>query len=386
MSDCQSTVQAANLLTRQWVHEQPGEENSAVSGVGVWILLVALLEASTGATRAELEHAVSVDGDHAANAVNEQLNRLALLEGVSNAVGLWLNPNVPLRAEFRDAMRRMTVDSLPADIRDLDSWANDRTSGLIPTFPGAITEDTELILASALAMEADWVTPFQVGTGKWQGRDQRHVWLRQTTNDRDRASILRRDTQTVGRVTCPTQGGFEVHLLSGSSGDAPGDVLGVGIDALCGEVEELKGSELAEGDVGGCLSVRMERSFESDSRLVVALPPFEIRCSHDLLADARLFGLETALDRTEGHFPGLSTFPLAVESASQSVMAAFSDSGFRAAAVSAVMGVAAGLPQETALVVHASFDRPFGFLVVDPSSQLVLIAGWVAEPSQASPE
>src|SRR5262249_21693369 len=89
------------------------------------------------------------------------------------------------------------------------------------------------------------------------------------------------------------------------------------------------------------------------------------------------------MDSRFGHFPGISDWPLAVGQARQSGRAIFSAKGFEAAAVTAIsMDLLAAalilpLPEYTVRVIKVVFDRPFGFLAVDRSSQLVLFAGWV---------
>ncbi|MEU6124750.1 serpin family protein [Streptomyces sp. NPDC047123] len=74
--------------------------------------------------------------------------------------------------------------------------------------------------------------------------------------------------------------------------------------------------------------------------------------------------------------------PLAVRRAARSATATFGALGFRAAAVTPVMGVAAGVPEKRYVTteVGVAFDRPFGFLAVHRTSRLVLAAGRVTDP------
>lgn len=63
----------------------------------------------------------------------------------------------------------------------------------------------------------------------------------------------------------------------------------------------------------------------------------------------------------------------------------FSAKGFEAAAVAYVgmqPGAASGraVTTYTQRVIKVAFDRPFGFIAVDRSSRLVLVAGWVENP------
>ena len=47
-----------------------------------------------------------------------------------------------------------------------DVWAADNTDGLIDHFPLPMSEDTLLVLASALATKVDWHQPFEVASVK----------------------------------------------------------------------------------------------------------------------------------------------------------------------------------------------------------------------------
>ncbi|MFK0043753.1 serpin family protein [Streptomyces sp. NPDC090741] len=115
---------------------------------------------------------------------------------------------------------------------------------------------------------------------------------------------------------------------------------------------------------------------------------FDVSADHDLLDHAGLFGLHTAADTGSGHFPGISSAPLAICSARQSAMARFHAEGFEAAAVTALASVpGCALPHYRYRVRRAevAFHRPFGFLAAHRTSRLVLAAGWVAEPVTLAP-
>jgi serine protease inhibitor len=148
----------------------------------------------------------------------------------------------------------------------------------------------------------------------------------------------------------------------------------------------VSGSQLHRGDKGGCLVVEKAAAFPKDPQIHVSLPAFDVMSNHDLLAHPTLFGLAAVQDKSRGHFPGISTYPLAIESAAQSAIASFSATGFRAAAVTMAMAMAGSRPpSEQATVVRVTFDRPFGFVVVDRAHNLAMFAGWIAQPSQPEP-
>jgi serine protease inhibitor len=136
--------------------------------------------------------------------------------------------------------------------------------------------------------------------------------------------------------------------------------------------------------VGPGLRVEKVRSTRPEPPLLdVTTVAYDMKASHDLLKLHRMFGLTTARDSQQGHFPGISGFPLAIGSAEQSTMAKFGALGFEAAAVTAFSAIGCGVPPRIRYVttrISAAFDRPFGFLALHRHTRLVLAAGWVTDP------
>jgi serine protease inhibitor len=102
--------------------------------------------------------------------------------------------------------------------------------------------------------------------------------------------------------------------------------------------------------------------------------------THDLMAHARVFGLATAA--AIDSFSNISDHPLRVGQARQEARAIFTATGFDAAAVTAT-AIALSAPPAlttTRLQIRLTFDRPFGFIASPRDTDVVLIAGWVAQP------
>ena len=143
-----------------------------------------------------------------------------------------------------------------------------------------------------------------------------------------------------------------------------------------------KGGELRVGETAPGVIVERIPDDKPDDRLLVLAPRFRVEGDHDLLAQPKLFGLDTVTDTSRGHFPAISAKPLAISQAKQSAAALFTAEGFEAAAVTALGAVAAGAPparRRRVKQVRVEFDRPFGFLAQHRTSGLILAAGWVAE-------
>ncbi|MFF7606780.1 serpin family protein [Streptomyces parvulus] len=383
-----TTIRAVNDLTVRWAGVTSG--GTVFSAPGVWPLLAFLADGAAGAARSELAEALGVPADRAAAAARELLAGLGTVRGAEAALGLWTGRALEPHAEWTaglpaDAHGVLTGDA-GVDGPALDAWAARRTGGLIERMPVAVTPETELVLASALALRTRWLKPFDETylapeRGPWQGRELRGLERRSVLLDR----IAVADTPGghVTRLTVLGDTAVDVHLLLGEEGMAPGGVLGAGVGILADARRVTPGSRLPSGVVGPGLVVGRERTTTPrPPTLDVTTVAYGVTSDHDLLEHAGMFGLAAAARPVPGHFPGISAYPLRVETARQSALARFDARGFEAAAVTAVAMVAAGMPtlRWLSTTVRALFDRPFGFLAVHRHTRLVLAAGWVDDP------
>ena len=378
--DVDDAVRASNQLTRAWIERLEPGHNDVISGAGAWLLLTALLHAAAGKARSELQAAMFTDQNRAVALVRRLSDLVTSTDGVAGAAGLWVHRDVSLDPAYTKALPDFTVSAIPADMAVLDRWAAEHTSGLITQFPGTITADTRLVAATALAAITEWERPFVDGIGRWNAEDRPVEWLSRTDDHLDGAALLTRGARTISRVICRGNAGFDVHVMAGDEHDTPAAVLGLGVDVLAGRVSTVSAVDLEIGDRGGCLTVERSPAAGPDPQLRLTLPAFEVSSDHDLLRDAALFGLVSAQDTSQGHFPGLSSYPLAVASAAQSAIASFSAKGFKAAAVTMVAMVRAAMATRPTKIVRVDFDRPFGFVVVERRHNLALFAGWIAQP------
>ncbi|MFD5794160.1 serpin family protein [Streptomyces diastatochromogenes] len=386
-----ATVGAVNGLTARWA-AAAAPEGTAFSAAGVWPLLAFLADGATGAARAELAQALGVPADQAAAAARELLAALEPVSGLDAALGLWTHRTLQLREEWRAGLPAGTHGVFGEDLvtaqERLDAWAAERTGGLVERMPVTLTREARMVLASALTLRTDWRQPFtetmlRPDSGPWQGRSL--LGLHRRSVRPDRVGVTSTPDGFVTALTVPGDNGIDVHLVLGEERMTPGQVLTAGVGVVQRTLALTGGGQLPFGHVGPGLHVEQQPALAPEPiTLDVRTVAYEVRADHDLLALHALFGLTTAQDDRQGHFPGVSAMPLAAGAARQSALARFGALGFRAAAVTAVVPYGAGgVPQyryETT-VVRVAFDRPFGFLAVDRESRLVLMAGWVTDPA-----
>lgn len=367
-----------------------GPAGSVFSAAGLWPLLGHLAHAARPPARTGLEDALGMPAEDAGPAARALLTALGAARGVDAALGLWTRAGLPLHRTWTDTLpgpARGTLTGAPgADRRALDTWAAERTGGRVPHLPVPVGPDTELVLASALSLRADWFRPFretyaEVWTGPWAGRIVPSLYRWSSLLDRIGVTATRAGTVTVARVLGDT--GVDVHLLLGEEHMTPGQVVAVGTGLLTGRWRAEPGDRLPPGAPGPGLTLEAVREPRpTPPQLCLTVPSFDLAADLDLTALPEVYGLAAALDGTRGHFPGISPVPLALEAAAQTATAVFGPLGFRAASVTSVSAYAAGVPERRyrSLRLSADFARPFGFLAVHRTSRLVLASGWVAEP------
>ncbi|WP_406065815.1 serpin family protein [Streptomyces sp. NBC_01077] len=395
-----ATIRAVNRMTAHWAADGLAPEalakGTAFSAAGLWPLLAFLADGACGPARGELEDALGMRADEAAEAARGLLGALARIRGSSAAVGLWVRPGLEVHGQWAAGLPDATLGRFSgddeADKKALDAWATERTGGLIPAMPLRLDKATLLVLAAAQAVRTKWLSPFQEtglepdDEGPWAGRDL--VGLSRRTSLLDRVGVTETPTGRLTVLHVLGNTGVDVHLLLGEQDAAPGAVLAAGIGILSGTHQVVPGYRLPLGEPGPGLNVRNVRAGDRDHVLSVTTSPFSLTAAHDLLATPALFGLTSATDAGHGHFPGVSDAPLAVQQANQSASAHFTAEGFQSATVTAFGAAAGCAASATPYVVRhirLVLDRPFGFLTVHRTSRLVLSAGWVAEPVDYAP-
>ncbi|SEO21851.1 serpin family protein [Actinacidiphila rubida] len=383
-----ATVEAVNGLTARWVADLP-PAGTVLAAVGVWPLLGLLADGAAGPARRELSAALGIPADDAAAAARDVLSVLGAMPGLSAALGLWTRGTLPVEAAWLDRLpadvhRRLTGDPV-ADRSRLDAWASACTDGRIDAMPVAVDDETLLVLASALTLRTDWIRPFrpgvmEAGAGPWQDRNL--AGLHRSTSLLNRVGVADTTAGPLTELQVVGTHGTDVHLYLGPPEATAGQVLAAAVATLHDRRAVVPGDRLPDGDPGPGLSVSRVPSVDGEPTLHVSTVPFTVKAHHDLLKRADLFGLRAATDASHGHFPGISAEPVAVQQAAQAMTATFGARGYRSAAVTALSGMAAGIPRHPfrAREIDVRFDRPFGFLALHRTSRLVLNAGWVTDP------
>ncbi|WP_020523996.1 GNAT family N-acetyltransferase [Catelliglobosispora koreensis] len=384
-----AAVAATNQLAVHWARETTG----VASAASVWPLLAILAAHADGPARTELHAALRLgsetDGQAPAEAVDQDesagqragelqlavdlMAAMSTIPGMRSALGVWVRAGLPLTPEFLAGIPAPARAVLTDDQKPLDDWVTRNTNGRITQMPIAVTPQTLMLLATALAIKTEWAQPFRESSGR----------LTRRSRELDDVSVVDGQAGLLTRLRVRGTQEIDVYLFLGEADREAGDVLSAGLRSIAEGDAGTPGSAWPQGPG---LHESTITSLDDVDELSATTVGFSVTAEHDLLRQAVLFGLSAATDTSHGHFPGISPQPLAISAAKQRAMAEFTATGFEAAVVTAFGAVAAGLPPKPMLtkrILHVEFLRPFGFAAVHRPSNLILIAGWVDEPGAA---
>jgi hypothetical protein len=400
-----TAVRAANELTSRWALAlgEAAAAGTAFAGIGVWPLLGLLGAGADEQGRAELGDAFGLEGaDPAAagDAVRGVVDLFDRAPGLSLAMGIWRSQALTLHEDWLallpPATRGVLTGNPGRDQQALDAWVQEHTLGRISKMPCQLSPSTLLVLASALTVTTQWRQKLQRkrggarGVGAWA-----HTSLPLLTRDVQTSASAEDATAWLantpaGPVTLSLVEGtddIDVYLILGEEHRPAASVLGHGISALATVRQDAvpstawTGSNPAPGVTVGEIPSRTGKPM---TRLECVA--FDLSASHDLLAHPDVFGLGHSSSPGD-RFPGIGDQPVYLQQARQNVVAEFTEEGFKAAAVTAMSMVRAAMvrpPGGMTKLTTISYTRPFGFAAVHRGSGLVLVAGWVAQPTALS--
>ncbi|AGJ54693.1 serine protease [[Kitasatospora] papulosa] len=348
---------AVQRLGEQWIREltQPGG-SFVCSPAGLWLALTAVAAGARGATAAELRALLGVAGQEAAAVVTEAARDWTRTAALRAATRVW--NGAPVHPDYERSLPDVAFG--PVDAEEADAWVRERTGGLIEKLPLDVDGDMALVLVNVLALEALWETPFDRG----RTRDADFTDAAGTSRPvaTMHASVPLADVWTV-------PGGYVVELRCRAEPDgaAPARVRFVLGEPGEGAAEVLPRAWAATGP----------RTRGKTDVVTVALPRFTLRTRIPVTDQLPALGVRLATDAVAADFSGLSPCPLHISEVVQEAVVKIAEKGVEAAAVTVV--AMRGLAVQPRVVRHIAFDRPFGVVVLDGSSDVPLFAGWQAD-------
>jgi hypothetical protein len=410
------TAEVARAVARyaKRFHAAIDEGHGVASPLGAWLLLAlcgAAAGRGSGSAGRELADALGMDPATAAATARAMLvDEHPVVLSASAVWGLPEDGTENLRAWLAALPPSTATGPIPAQ-PDLDKWANDKTLGLIETFPVQIPADAVLLMATALASRITWQDPFRVVPAETLGSGS--VWAGQLT----------RVLSSTGRghhgfiVTTEEAGDVIVHVaeakaepgepsLSVVSVAAAPDVTPAAVLAAAHTVavdlhdagpfgrsplqtgllpgrRSLWDLPLGEAPLWTITEATTRGYTPRDEMFHAVLPSWSANSDHDLTGEA--FGFPAAL-RVLDPIIGMRGLEL---KAKQQAVARYSQYGFEAAAITFMM-VAGGVPPENvARTAQLRFGHPYAVVAVatdqrpegpGPWHGVPVFSAWISEP------
>ena len=242
----------------------------------------------------------------------------------------------------------------PEGLAAINAWVDKTTGGAIPTILDEPLTGAALVALNAFRFKDDWAHQFEADQTKpapfhltGGGTVDVQMMHRPPT-----ALAVRQDERFVATIMPYETPRFSMVLVTTRDGAAAvGEFAPVGA--------WLSGEGFAEG------------------RVILVMPKFDLAATMHLLPVLDALGL--AEGRSDTAFAGLSETPIILSDVIQKTKIAVDEHGTDASAATAVIGRAGARPDPE--IVTVTLDRPFLFAIREEASGLILLVGYVGDPT-----
>lgn len=252
--------------------------------------------------------------------------------------------------------------------KQINAWVSDRTKTRIPELipQGVLNDLTRLVLVNAIYLKAKWQLPFDKGSTsaapfhRLDGTDVQMQLMRAFSTP----SLPYMRAPQFQAVSLPYVGGLSMTLVVPDAGQF------AFVQGLLGD----------PGSVSSVLNATSSAEANGRARraIHVKMPKFEFRSSAMLKDTLTALGMRLAF--TDGaDFSAMSPREkLLIQEVAHQAFISVDEDGTEAAAATAVIAGATGLPSD---IVELTVDRPFFFFIRDDETGAVLFTGRVLDPT-----
>ena len=349
------------------------QSNSVWSPVNGYIALAMLAETTAGETRAQLLELLDASNlETLRNQVSAVWETVYQDDGKEISVlanSVWLEDSLSYNQEVMDTLAHAyyaTVykGDLGSDAinKDIQTWLNNNTGGLLKNYTGDIQLDPEtvLTLASTVYLKAQWGDDFSA------------------SNNTDGTFH-----SPAGNVSCTFMNKKE-HETTYYWGDSYGAVQlsmknGCRMWFFLPDADKTVDDVLAEGQYLQTIWAPWSEDAEGQKYMKVNLsvPKFDISSEADLKEGLQELGITDVFDKSRSDFTSsISTTPVWVDTVKQAARVTIDEEGVVAASYIVIPGAGAGMPPEE--IIDFVLDRPFLFVI--ESDGIPLFTGVVNNP------
>ena len=275
------------------------------------------------------------------------------------ADAVFVDPAGKVRPAALDQFKTAGVEAYEAELGKqagvdaVNAWVSRQTRGLIPTILSKPIENPVLVLLNALHFKDAWDEPFGatataaqpfhlVGGGTATVKMMRHL-----------AGYEVRENRRFIAVSLPYKNpGYSLIAVTTTGAPAPLAEFAPVADWLAGS------------------------GFDDVGEVSLSLPKFAASLSTDLLGPMNKLGLTEGYSRTA--FASLSENPITISGILQRTVITVDEAGTEAAATTAILMPGAARRDK---ILEVVFDKPFLFALLDKRHGLILMAGYIGNPS-----
>ena len=335
-----------------------GQRNVFVSPVSLaWALSMAA-DGAQDETKQKLLSALGAEDTDAVAARGAPLGDA----GVRWANAAFVSRDIELLPDYADRLAAAyAAERFPlTGAEGVEDWVREKTDGLIDSLPlEGLDESMPLILVNAVAMDAEWASPF----------DPENTW---------EADFHAPD----GDVSVPFMH-QEAYMQYGES---------MGIQFVCKAYDAgslaLMIALPAEGGLKRALNALSENpstffTFKPKPESVaLSLPKLDISTGESLKEAVVGAGCWLPFSEKYANYSGISDTPLLISDVMQQVRFQLDEDGTRAAAATEVIMAMGAAPDNGPQPIEFKADRPFILAVADRGSGAILFAGVVVNPRE----
>lgn len=255
--------------------------------------------------------------------------------------------------------------------RNMDSWVDKKTFGLIDQIGVTPTINTQMILANALAIQMDW--RHQFGTNSTHsssfylndGSEIEATTMYQETDASDVKYLIDDTTTAISLPLDSTTDDVDLEFIAiMPSGDLDEYIKKVNYSDLSSVVDQMT-----------------PINPQKDSA-VISIPKFKFDYALDFTNDLMSLGVKTAFNEHTADFSGMATEPLYVSAAAHNADIDFSEDGIKAAAITAFsLDANSAEDEDEKHPVVININRPFLFIIRDTKNMANWFIGTVYQPN-----
>ena len=346
--------------------KKDGEKGALVSPLSAQLCLAMVANGADGETLAEMEKVLG--GDLSLEQLNQYLSAYAeslpstektkLL--INNAI--WFKEGYPIYTDFLQTNANyygadlyqapFRMDTLEADLREINDWVNTNTDGMIPKLFDELDEDTVMVLINTLLFDGTWETAYADKDVvnrtfySYSGKEQTVEMMCSTE------SVYFADENAKGFLKYYDGKDYAFAAILPEQGT---DILEY--------VNSLNGASLQS-----LLAKQYKTAVD------VGLPKFKFEYSMNLKPILSDMGMPTAFLEDAANFSKMSSRLLHIGQAVQKTAIELSPTGTKAAAATGV-----GMEENVGVSPYVYLNRPFVYMILDTKTNLPLFIGVMNE-------